>query len=178
MAYREKAFGHYRYSFTVTLFNSELSSVGLQTREVVDVPRQLLIFKDVVRDRKFDSYDESNIIMERHIGRSDEYRQPLILYVTDLTIYERGQPKLELNLDIATSFSEKAERTRPLSELENTAKFVDIFKSYKPNTIHLSFQTKRTRNIDHRKIEMPLPPLETFRISFNLERMMSEMTGI
>lgn len=172
MSYRVKAFGHFQYSFTVTLFNSEISTVGLHTREVVDVPRQLLIFKDVVRNRKLDTSNQSNIIMQRHIGRSGDYRQPLILYITDISTYERGQPKLELNLDISSSFSEKAERTRPVSE--RSSKTVDIYRSYNPNVIHLSFQTKQSLNIENRMIEMPLPPLEMFTLSFNLERMIKK----
>lgn len=170
MAYVRKAFEHFQYSFVVTLFDSEVSTVNQETQETVDVPKDLLVFKESVQNRKLKPPNKNNVIIKKHIGRSHDYKVPLILYVKDLTTYERGQPMLELNLDISSAFTERARANAPLLERGDTP-LVDVFRYYKPNIIHLSFQTRRSSNINHRQIEMPLPPLETFELSFNLERM-------
>ena len=163
MAYTTKAFHTYQYSFALTLFNSDVSTVDFQTQETVDLPSNNLVYKDIVRNRHLEDSNQNNVIISKKISRINDYKSPMILYITDITNYERGQPKLELNLDISSAFSETITRD---------VKFVNLYRSFHPNIIHLSFQTKKSLNLEHRKIEMPLPPIDKLIISFNLDRMM------
>lgn len=165
MAYTTKAFHTFQYSFALTLFNSDVSTVDFETQKTVDLPAKNLVYKDIVRNRHLESPHQSNMIIHKKISRIDDHKSPLILYITDITTYERGQPLLELNLDITSAFREI---------VTPNMKFADLYRSLYPNIIHLSFQTKNSLNPEHRKIEMPLPPIETLAISFNLERMMKK----
>lgn len=170
MAYPIKQIDKFKYSFILTLFNTYVSTVDMNSEESAEIPKSSFVLDHVVRDRQMYDSDKGNTIVKKTINNRNDYKTPFIMYITDVTNYERGQPKLELILDLSSAATNEYAKgqTLPLTDFDRMSR---TNKAYNPNSIPLSFRTKTSLNNEHRKIEMPLPPIDYFEISFNLNRM-------
>lgn len=131
---------NHAYTFQVVLFSEQTNA---------------LMFQHVVKDAILNK--GTSVLFKKSLSRADFYRSSYILYVTDMTVYKSGQPRLELNLDISSSIVRPNPNSSPQFKI-----------------INLWFKTDHTTlNPNRRRIEMPLPPLNELTISFNQIKMVN-----
>lgn len=105
-----------------------------------------IVFEDTINKKKLSK--PHNPLIHRSIISHSQSKRSFILYISDLTSYSSLQPLLQLDVIVT-----------PLSGGNYTY------------TIPLSFSSKSTNNFRNRRIEIPLPPMNEFKINSNISRM-------
>lgn len=131
--------GHpnFEYSFHLTLFNKDTNSI---------------VIENTVLKRSL--HIAPNVIFKRRITQYNEYKSSMILYISDLTHYVRGQPMLELLLDVSMSFDQSLPYTL-----------------WQQQKIPITFVETEGHISSQRRVEVNLPPFNQMALSFNLQRM-------